>query len=140
MSDKAETVRPCPQWTMDSCHCPVLKQCVRWENHDAEVVKKHTPERRLDQRLSALQKANDIRAKRARLKKDLKAGRVNPKPLLEDPPEYIHTMKVEELLRATPKIGRVKAMKYMNRVRISASKSVGGMSERQRMELVAEMR
>jgi hypothetical protein len=39
------------------------------------------------------------------------------------------------MLLALPKYGRVKATKLANRCRVSPSKTFGGLSERQRMEL-----
>ena len=44
------------------------------------------PERSLTQRMDALKRANEIRTRRARLKRDLKAGRVQIHGLLLDPP------------------------------------------------------
>ena len=35
-----------------------------------------TPQRSLDQRMGALERANEIRVKRAQLKRDLKSGRL----------------------------------------------------------------
>ena len=55
--------------------------------------------------MEALKRANDIRVRRAQLKKDLK-------------------------------LGRVKAARFLNQCRISQSKTVGGLSERQRAELI----
>ncbi len=95
------------------------------------------PERSLHQRLSALERANEIRKRRAELKRDVKAGRVRVQPLLTDPPDWLDTMKVFDLLLAMPKVGRVKANKTLNRCRISPSKTVEGMSHRQRSELLS---
>jgi hypothetical protein len=97
------------------------------------------PDRSLEQRLVALLKANDYRSRRATLKRDLKAGRVNVLDIIEDPPEYAETMKLFDLLLAVPKYGRVKVNKILGRCRISPSKSLGGMSERQRGEVVAHL-
>jgi hypothetical protein len=94
------------------------------------------PARSLDQRMEALKRANDIRVKRARLKKDLKDGRVQIERILEDPPQYVSTAKVFDMLMAVPKFGRVKAARFLNQCRISQSKTVGGLSERQRAELI----
>ena len=94
------------------------------------------PLRSLDQRMEALKRANDIRVRRARLKKDLKDGRVRIEQILHDPPEYVSTAKVFDMLMAVPKFGRVKAARLLNQCRISQSKTVGGLSERQRAELV----
>lgn len=94
------------------------------------------PERSLNQRMDALARANDIRSKRARLKRDLKAGRQSINGLLLDPPEYVETAKVCDMLLAVPKYGRVKVNKILAICRISPSKTIGGLSERQRAELV----
>ena len=95
------------------------------------------PVRSLDQRMDALKRANDIRVRRAQLKKDLKLGRVQIEQILGDPPEYVSTAKVFDMLMAVPKFGRVKASRFLNQCRISQSKTVGGLSERQRAELIA---
>jgi hypothetical protein len=94
------------------------------------------PTRSLDQRMDALKRANDIRVRRAKLKKDLKDGRVKIEKILENPPEYVSTAKVFDMLLAVPKFGRVKAARFLNQCRISQSKTVGGLSDRQRAELI----
>ena len=98
------------------------------------------PERSLTQRMEALQRANDVRSRRAQLKRDLKAGRQQIHDLLLAPPEYLQSAKVFDLLLAVPKYGRVKVNKILGQCRISPSKTLGGLSERQRAELVALMR
>ncbi|HEY1366933.1 MAG TPA: integration host factor, actinobacterial type [Gaiellaceae bacterium] len=99
-------------------------------------VQAQAPERSLDQRMDALKRANDIRVKRAKLKKDLKDGRVQIEEVLREPPEYVSTAKVVDILMAVPKFGRVKATRFLNACRISQSKTVGGLSDRQRTELI----
>ena len=99
-----------------------------------------TPERSLDQRMVALQRANEIRSRRAQLKRDLKAGRASIHGLLLDPPEWVETAKVFDMLLAVPKYGRVKANKILTTCRISPSKTIGGLSQRQRDELIASLR
>ena len=98
------------------------------------------PERSLQQRMDALSRANQIRTRRAQLKRDLKAGRQSIHDLLLEPPEYIETAKVFDMLLAVPKYGRVKANRILNQCRISPSKTIGGLSERQRNELVSYLR
>jgi hypothetical protein len=98
------------------------------------------PERSLVQRMEALQRANDIRSRRAQLKRDLKAGRQPIHELLLDPPEYLETAKAFDLLLAVPKYGRVKVNKILSTCRVSPSKTIGGLSQRQRTELVELMR
>jgi hypothetical protein len=98
------------------------------------------PERSLVQRMDALQRANQIRTKRAQLKRDLKAGRHSIHALLLQPPDYVETAKVVDMLLAVPKYGRVKVDKILRQCKISPSKTVGGLSERQRNELVGMLR
>ena len=86
--------------------------------------------------MEALKRANDIRVRRAQLKKDLKAGRAQIEKILSNPPEYVATAKVFDMLMAVPKFGRVKAARFLNQGRISQSKTVGGLSDRQRTELI----
>jgi len=95
------------------------------------------PERSLNQRMDALARANQIRIKRAQLKRDLKAGRLSIHTLLLKPPEYLETAKVFDMLLAVPKYGRVKVNKILAHCRIAPSKTIGGLSERQRSELTS---
>jgi hypothetical protein len=98
------------------------------------------PDRSLAQRMAALGNANEIRTKRAQLKRDLKAGRKQIHNLLLEPPEWLETMKIFDLVLACPKYGRVKVNKVLQLCRISPSKTIGGMSQRQRTEVVSRLR
>ena len=98
------------------------------------------PERTSEQRLRALRRANEIRTARAQLKRDLKAGKMKIERLLLKPPEYVLSAKVFDMILAVPKYGRVKANKILSQCRISPSKTIGGLSERQRAELVHMLR
>jgi hypothetical protein len=86
--------------------------------------------------MDALKRANDVRFRRAKLKKDLKEGKVKIEQILGNPPEYVSTAKVIDILMAVPKFGRVKATRFLNTCKISPSKTVGGLSDRQRGELI----
>ena len=99
-----------------------------------------TPSRSLDQRMEALQRANEVRVQRAELKRRLKDGSASIREILEDPPDYVLTAKVSEMLLAVPKYGQVKVNKILAQCRISPSKTIGGLSERQRGELVSYLR
>lgn len=90
--------------------------------------------------MDALARGNAIRTRRASLKRDLKAGRTSVQGLILDPPEWLLTMKLFDLMLATPKYGRVKVNRILTQCRISPSKTVGGLSERQRGEVVAYLR
>lgn len=90
--------------------------------------------------MEALTRANGIRSERARLKERLKSGEVHICDILGDPPEYLHTAKVFDLILAVPKFGRVKTGKVLERCRVSPSKTVIGLTPRQRRELVEHLR
>lgn len=91
------------------------------------------PERSHAQRLSALEEANRIRSKRARLKEALGNG-LSPLEVIDDPD--CDTMKTVDLLMALPSVGRVKSNRMMRRAGVSPSKTLGGMSDRQRRDLL----
>jgi len=95
-----------------------------------------TPERSRQQRMEALRRANDVRSERARIKEQLRNGQVAITELLVDPPTCVHTAKVLDLVLAVPKYGRVKANKLLERCRVSSSKTVNGLTPRQRKELL----
>lgn len=89
------------------------------------------PERSLEQRLTALARANDIRIKRASVKRELKAEQVSFLELLGNLPDYLTTAKVYNVLLATPTYGRVKVNKILSRCAIPPNKAMGSLSERQ---------
>lgn len=90
--------------------------------------------------MDALDRANEIRTKRAHLKKDLKAGRLSIYPYIMDPPAWVCTMHLFDLMMALPKYGRVKVNRILVQCRISPSKTVEGLSERQRGEILSHLR
>lgn len=101
----------------------------------ATLERPAAPERSLQQRRDAIRRANVIRVYRARMKRDIKAGRISVRQLIADPPAEIETMKVFNLLLAVPKVGRVRVDGMLKRCTVSPSKTLGGLSERQRREL-----
>src|SRR5450755_2357317 len=83
-------------------------------------------ERTPDQRMDALSKANEVRARRAQLKRDVKSGRVSLAALMVDPPPYLESAKVLDMLIALPGHGRVKATKILNSCRVSSARRSEG--------------
>lgn len=107
------------------------------------------PDRTTDQRLAALEEANRIRIARANLKRRLKRDQGRrllvlalelDTDALELRPHDLDTMKLAELLMAAPRFGRVKVNRTLNYLRISPSKTLGGLSSRQRGELLEAIR
>jgi hypothetical protein len=98
------------------------------------------PARSREQRLVALRKANEIRVDRSRLKKDLAAGRLRIVDVLSAPPAYASGLKLREVLRALPQHGPWRVGRLLAQCRISESKTVGGLSDRQRAALIEHFR
>lgn len=89
-----------------------------------------------DRRLDALRKANKIRSRRAKLKKDLAGGSVQIVDILALPPDFAETERVSVLLRAVPKYGSARVTRLLTRARIGDSKRLAGLSDRERAELI----
>lgn len=96
-------------------------------------------DRTAEQRLASLDRANAIRFYRAALKRRMRAGLVDVAALVADPAPELQTMRVEKLLRAIPGWGATKTRKVLRELRISESKTLGGLSDRQRRELAARL-
>ena len=92
--------------------------------------------RLLERRMIALGQANQVRGLRAKLKHDLREGTVRLEQILATDADYIAGAEVFDLLVAVPKIGPVKAGRLLTIARISPSKTVGALSERQRARLI----
>lgn len=98
-----------------------------------------TPARSAAQRLKALRRANEIRIGRAQLKKNLASGSVRITDILATPPECAKTQKVHDLLLALPKYGPARVARLLAYCRINPSKTVAGLSDRQRKELIGRL-
>jgi hypothetical protein len=86
--------------------------------------------------MNALRQANQVRGLRAKLKQDLREGAVRLEQILATGADYLASAEVFDLLVAVPKIGPVKAAHLLSIARISPSKTVAGLSARQRARLI----
>ena len=87
-----------------------------------------------EQRLHALAKANEVRVARAQLKRGVAAGRIQLAGLLAEPPSCAQSAKVRELLLVVPRLGPARADRLLARCRIAHTKTVAGLSDRQRAD------
>lgn len=94
------------------------------------------PERSIAQRQEALLRANAVRTERAQLKRDLKAGTVSVVDVLREPPPYVETAKVFDVLLAVPKYGHGKVSKCLSQCLVSPSRTLAGLSKRQRADII----
>jgi len=92
-----------------------------------------------DQRTEALSQANAIRERRAALKRRLKDGEESLAPLILDPPDYLHTARIDTLVMTTPSVGKVRSQTLLRDAGIPAKTTVGRLTERQRTTLAAKL-
>lgn len=111
------------------------------------------PERSLEQRMAALATANRVRTVRRKLKEALRAREVSLEAVVALDLEGIRqavdiaeledgdldTMRVYDAILAAPKFGRVKANRALNSVPVSPSKTLAGLTYRQRVELLVAL-
>lgn len=103
------------------------------------------PHRSMNQRMTALEKANSIRIPRAEWKRSLQGlsmadAREVVANVLSDPPEMLLSMRVEELLLAIPRMGTKKTDRLLHSAGASWRKRVSGLTERQRKALAGALR
>jgi hypothetical protein len=93
-----------------------------------------------EQRRAALEKAAQTRRARAELKEQLKSGRTTLTKVLDlaGTDEVVGKLRVSVLLQAMPGIGKVKAIKIMDKLKISESRRLRGLGNQQRRALLAE--
>jgi hypothetical protein len=94
------------------------------------------PSRSREQRLRALEPANQVRSARATLKQELASGKLELAQIVADPPACVSTARVRDLLLVLPKIGVVRAGRILAQCGIAPSKTLAGLTERQRGELI----
>lgn len=93
-----------------------------------------------EQRIAALKLGNDVRTLRKEMKADLKSGDAVAADLLEQAPTWLRSMKTYQFLLAIPGVGGTKARSLMRGCRISHAKTIGGLTERQRADLIPLVR
>jgi len=92
------------------------------------------------QRLLALDRANHIRIARAVLKQRLRAGEVAPAEAILGRSSDTYTMTVAELLKSQRGWGPKRSSKVLRSVALSDSKTLGSLTERQRVTLAGTLR
>lgn len=96
------------------------------------------PWRSTEQRAAALRRGNEVRLLRAGMKRSLTLPVCLD--LVAQPPWWLASMKIEPLLVAVPKFGPVGVRALLRRLLIAESKTVGGLSWRQRNALLDALR
>ena len=93
-----------------------------------------------EQKREALKKAQEVRSKRAKVREDLKSGKISLENIFEDvEDEAIGKMRVAYLLESLPRIGRVRTQQIMEEVGIDESRRVRGLGVRQKEALLKKL-
>jgi hypothetical protein len=92
------------------------------------------------QRTAALEKANTIRVKRGKLKRELGQGERSPMRVLSHPPDYAGGMTVLAFLQSLPLIGRAKAKRLLLAAGVSPTRTLGEMEAYERVRLAGAIK
>lgn len=90
----------------------------------------------LAQSMDALKLANEVRYQRKVLKDELRAGQTTVVAALNDPPPWLETMRLAELLLALKFLGKAKVDKALEACRLPNSQTIGTLSPRSRADLI----
>lgn len=98
------------------------------------------PQLTREEKLSALQKAQEMRSKRAELREKLKKGSLTLREVLESADdEVIAKMRVSYLIQSLPQVGKVTSKKIMDEIGINENRRVQGLGKRQIDELLKKL-
>ena len=96
------------------------------------------PVRTEEQRASALLRAMEVRRERASLRQELKSGRTSGAEVIRSAQLAVQwqRIRVRWLLESLPGIGPARADSIMRRHAIAETRRLGGLTDRQRDELI----
>lgn len=89
------------------------------------------------QHLRALARANEVRLARAELKRQVLADQVSAADVILECPWEAESMTVADLLMAQRRWGHTRCRTFLARVPLSETKTIGSMTERQRVAVAA---
>jgi hypothetical protein len=95
------------------------------------------PER--TQRLQALDRANRVRTVRARFKREIASGEVTAAEVILKQRWELDGMSLSELLVSQPRWGDLRSLRFLAVLEMSSTKTIGSMTERQRIATAAEL-
>ena len=89
------------------------------------------------QHLKALERANRVRLARAELKRRVASGEVTTAEVIMSCPWEANSMTVFDLLLSQRRWGRTRARKFLAALPLSEAKTLGSLTNRQRVTLAA---
>jgi hypothetical protein len=91
------------------------------------------------QHLQALQRANRVRLARAELKRRIADGEVTAAEVIVTSPWEASSMAIGDVLMSQRRWGGTRCRKFLAMFRISETKTIGSLTERQRHALAAQL-
>ncbi len=91
------------------------------------------------QHLQALQRANRVRLARAELKRSIAEGEVTAGEVILTSPWEASSMAIGDVLMSQRRWGGTRCRKFLAMFRISETKTVGSLTDRQRHALAAQL-
>jgi hypothetical protein len=87
------------------------------------------------QYMRALERANEVRLARAELKRSVAFGQIDVAEVILHCPWEAQSMAVADLLTSQRRWGQIRCRKFLTRLPMSETKTVGSMTDRQRRAL-----
>lgn len=91
------------------------------------------------QHLQALQRANRVRLARAELKRRIAEGEITAGEVILSSPWEARSMAIGDVLMSQRRWGSTRCRKFLATFRISETKTVGSLTQRQRVALAAQL-
>lgn len=92
------------------------------------------------QPVQALERANEVKQRRAQFKRDMKAGTTRMSTLLrEGIPDWLATTDAERLLLMAPRVGHRAAFSLLREARLGPAQEARHITERQRLLLADQL-
>jgi hypothetical protein len=92
------------------------------------------------QHMQALQRANAVRLARAELKRQVAHGEISAAEVILGSPWEAESMTVSDLLTSQRRWGHTRCRKFLQCIPMSENKTIGSMTERQRIALAHQLR
>jgi hypothetical protein len=92
------------------------------------------------QYMRALERANQVRLARAELKRKVAAAEIDVTDVILDCPWEASSMAIGDLLMSQRRWGQMRCRKFLIQVPITEMKTIGSMTERQRLKLAQLLR
>ena len=94
---------------------------------------------RAPQHMQALARANEVRLARAELKRQVAEGELSVAEVVLECPWEAESMAIADLLMSQHRWGRTRCRRFLGAIPMSETKTIGSMTERQRLALAARL-